>query len=174
MRLKLLAASAAILGVAACKTDNAIVGPAPAYRLKATVTEANSCDVSVMDKSYSSLGQIRGDVPKTFMGTVAQASYHGFGCWVATSGGDGDLIVLFSGNTLGKPLEPGTYPLSREILDDTPLGRANVTFRPSTLQGDKLTTLDNASGSVVVEATPTGGRTITIDVDVTRWGRAFY
>lgn len=179
MRLHLLAASAAILGAAACDTNTALVGDAPAYHLTATITASNHCDVSLEDKNYSSIGQIRGDVPKAFIGTVPEQSYHGFGCWVSTnggtstSGGDGDLIVLFSGNNLGKPLDPGTYQLSREILDNTPLGHANVTFRDSELSGDKLTTLDGA-GTVVVEETADGGRTVKVDVNVTRWGRAFY
>jgi hypothetical protein len=173
MRLQILSASVALLGIVACE-NNTILEVAPTFHLSATVTEGNSCNVSVMGKDYVSNGMVRGDVPTAFVGTVANSSYHGFGCWVATNGGDGDLIVLFSGNTLGKPLDVGTYPLSRELLDNTPLGRANVTFRPSDLQGDKLTTLDDAVGSVIVEATPTGGRIVKVDVEVSRWGRAFY
>ena len=170
MKTQLLV-SAAILGVLGCQTDKALE-PAPTYHLTATVTQSNTCDVSVQDKNYSSIGQVRGDVPKAFVGTITQG-YHGFGCWVATSGGDGDLIVLFSGNNLGKPLDPGTYQIRREILDDTPLGFANVTFRPSDLNGDKLVTADGAQGTVVVTATPDGGRTITVDVQVSRWARSF-
>ncbi|MEO5589436.1 MAG: hypothetical protein ABIS03_07605 [Gemmatimonadaceae bacterium] len=173
MKLSVLAAAAAVLSFSAC-VENAAAPETPApVRLRATVTESNSCDVSVMSKAYSSKGQIRGDVPSQFVGTVAGQSYHGFGCWVSTSGGDGDLVVLFSGNNLGKPLAVGTYTLSREILDNTPLGKASVAFRPSDLGGDKLRTLDDASGTVVVEITPGGGRKIVIDVDVERWGRAF-
>jgi hypothetical protein len=177
MRLQLLAA-AATLGILGCETSKVTEIAAP-YHLTATVTQNNTCNVSVRDLNYSSIGQVRGDTPKAFVGTIADAGYHGFGCYVAVDGlspakGDGDLIVLFSGNNLGKPLDPGTYTLKREILDDTPLGYANVVFRPSDLNGDKLTTLDNAAGSVVVEATPDGGRRIRIDADVSRWGRAFY
>jgi hypothetical protein len=178
MRLKLFAASAAILGVAACKTDS-VLDVAPTYHLTATVTQNNTCAVSVQDKSYTSIGQVRGDVPKAFVGTIANQGYHGFGCYVAVDGlspaqGDGDLIVLFAGNNLGKPLEPGTYQLRREILDDTPLGNANVTFRPSDLNGDKLTSVDGAKGTITVEATADGGRIIRVDADVSRWGRTFY
>lgn len=173
MKLPALAV-AAILSFSAC-TENAAAPDtaAPTFRLQATVTESNSCDVSVMSKVYSSKGQIRGDVPTQFVGTVAGQSYHGFGCWVSTSGGDGDLTVLFSGNNLGKPLAAGTYTLSREILDNAPLGRASVVFRPSDLGGDKLRTPDDANGTVVVEVTSSGGRRIVIDADVARWGRAF-
>jgi hypothetical protein len=143
------------------------------------VTQNTTCDVSVQDKSYSSIGQVRGDLPKAFVGTVANGGYHGFGCYVAVDGlspakGDGDLIVLFAGNTLGKPLDPGTYQLKREILDDTPLGFANVSFRPSDLNGDKLTSLDGAVGTVTVVATPDGGRVIRIDAHVSRWTKGFY
>jgi hypothetical protein len=126
-----------------------------------------------METNYSSIGQIRGDVPKQFVGTIPEQSYHGFGCWVATSGGDGDLIVLFSGNNLGKPLAVGTYALTHQVLDNTPLGMAAVTFRPSMLGGDKLRTMDNATGNVIVEATSTGGRVIRIEADVVRWSSFF-
>jgi hypothetical protein len=172
MRFPLLAVSAATLAVLGCKETTTPDVP-PTFHLTATVTESNDCDVTVMDKSYNSKGQIRGDVPAKFIGTVPEQSYHGFGCWVATSGGDGDLIVLFSGNNLGKPLAVGTYPLSLEILDNTPIGRASVSFRPSALGGDKLRTMDNAAGSVVVDSLASGARRIHIDAEVTRWGRIF-
>lgn len=144
----------------------------PTYHLTATVTASNKCSVSVFDKDYSSIGQIRGDVPTDFIGTVPTQSYHGFGCWVATSGGDGDLIVLFSGNNLGKPLEVGTYPLVHEVLDNTPLGMASVSFR-SSLFGDKLRTMDNAVGNVIVEKDANGAIVIRVDAEVVRWGKVF-
>jgi hypothetical protein len=178
MRLKFLAAAATTLGILACETSEPL-DVAPTFHLAATVTAINTCNVSVRDQNYSSVNMVRGDVPKAFVGTVADGGYHGFGCWVAVNGvspadGDGDLIVLFAGNTLGKPLTPGTYQLKREILDDTPLGFASVVFRPSDLNGDKLVSLDGAVGSVVVEATPDGGRLVKVDAEVSRWGRAFY
>jgi len=172
MRFPLIAVSAAALTVLACKEASAPDVP-PTVHLTATVTESNNCEVSVMDKNYSSIGQIRGDVPTRFIGTVAEKSYHGFGCWVATSGGDGDLIVLFSGNNLGQPLAVGTYPLSQDILDNTPIGRASVSFRPSDLGGDKLRTLENAAGSVVVDSTASGARRIHVTAEVARWGKIF-
>lgn len=174
MRYQIFAASAALLGAIGCvEKVTAPENVTPPVRLTATITEANVCTVNVLNTAYQSIGQIRGDVPSKFIGTVADKSYHGFGCWVATSGGDGDLIVLFSGNNLGKPLAVGTYTLSNEVLDDTPAMRAQVVFRPSALGGDKLRTLDNSAGSVVVEATPTGGRIIRVNADVVRWGAAF-
>ncbi len=144
----------------------------PTYHLSATVTASNNCSVSVQDKDYSSIGQIRGDVPTAFIGTVPEQSYHGFGCWVATSGGDGDLIVLFSGNNLGKPLEVGTYPLVHQVLDDTPLGMAAVTFR-SSFMGDKLRTMDGSTGNVIVEKDANGAIVIRVEADLVRWGNVF-
>lgn len=172
MRFPLLAAAAAIFGVAAC-ADKATAPPPIVYHLSATITEANNCAVAVLDKNYQSNGMIRGDVPKAFVGTVPDKSYHGFGCWVATTGGDGDLIVLFSGNNLGKPLAVGSYTPTREILDETPPMRAQVRFQTSEIGTDKLVTMDNLAGSIVVEATPTGGRVIKVDTDVVRWYTSF-
>jgi len=81
--------------------------------------------------------------------------------------------VLFSGNNFGKPLAVGTYALSREVLDDTPLGFAAVSFRTAFLGVDKLRTMDNAVGSVVVDSTASGARRIRVDAEVVRWGRGF-
>jgi hypothetical protein len=171
MKYSVIAGSLALLGAAGCVQKATEPEAPPTYHLTATITEANQCNVNVLDKSYSSIGQIRGDVPSKFIGTVADKSYHGFGCWVATTGGDGDLIVLFSGNNLGKPLEVGTYTPSLEVLDDTPPMRAQVTFRTSEIGPDKLRTLDTLPGSIVVEATPSGGRIIKVDTQVSRiWG----
>ena len=171
MRFPVFAAAAAALSLSACVEKTSSPDVPPVYKLSAVVTSANSCNVSVMDNNYSSLGQIRGDVPMRFVGTVGNKSYHGFGCWVATNGGDGDLIVLFSGNNLGKPLAVGTYPLVHEIYDNTPVGVAAVTFRPSIWGGgDRLKTMDGAVGNVVVEDDGAGGLTIRVEAEVVRWG----
>lgn len=172
MRIAILVGLPAFVLTAAC--DKLTTPDLPStYHISATVTSANACKVSVMDKNYSSVGQIRGDVPTRFIGTVANASYHGFGCWVATNDGDGDLIVLFSGNNLGKPLAPGTYPLVHEVYDTTPLGMASVSFRPSSLGGDKLRTFDGAPGNVMVADDGKGGLNIRVEADLLRWGSAF-
>ena len=171
MRISVLAVSAAALALAGCEKTTSPDVP-PTYHLTATVTASNNCSVSVFDKDYSSIGQIRGDVPTSFIGTVPEKSYHGFGCWVSTSGGDGDLIVLFSGNNLGKPLEGGTYPLVHTVLDDTPRGMATVTFR-SSLFGDKLRPLDNATGNVIVEKDANGSFVIRVEAELVRWGEVF-
>jgi hypothetical protein len=171
MRFSVLAVSAAALALFGCQKATAPDVP-PTYHLKATVTASNNCSVSVEDKEFSSIGQIRGDVPTDFIGTVPEKSYHGFGCWVATTGGDGDLIVLFSGNNLGKPLALGTYPLTHEVIDNTPLGMAAITFR-SSMFGDKLRTMDNAVGNVIVEKDASGSIVIRVDAEVVRWGEVF-
>jgi len=172
MRYRLLATASAILAVSACK-EAAAPGAIPTFHLTATVTEANTCAVTTLERSFNSIGQIRGDVPSSFVGTVPEASYHGFGCWVATDGGDGDLIVLFSRNNFGKPLAPGTYTLTHRVFDETPAGYAAVSFRTAFLGVDKLVTMDNAVGSVVVEATPSGARRIHVDAEVVRYGQGF-
>lgn len=168
MRLPFFATSIALLVTAAC-AEKTPVEPVPTFHLNATVAGSGTCDVDALAKTYQSTGQQRGDTGEKFVGTLATETYHGVGCWVGTTNGDGDIIVIFSGNSLGQPLAVGTYQLSREILDDTPLMRANVTFRNSDMPGSKLVTLDNAVGTVVVDSTSTGERIIRANVEVTRW-----
>jgi hypothetical protein len=169
MRLKLFATSIAIISTIAC-AEKTPLEPAPTFQLNATVSGTGDCQVEALDKVYQSTGQQRGDVGLEFTGTLAEKTYHGVGCWVGATNGEGDLIIIFSGNSLGEPLAVGTYVLSREILDETPLMRANVTFRNSDMPGDKLVTLDNAVGSVVVELGSSGERINRANVEVTRWG----
>lgn len=171
MRHPLLAIPAALLVISACKES--VAPEAPLVRILATVTEANTCAVTTLGKSYSSVGQIKGDVPARFVGTLAGEPYHGFACWVSTSGGDGSLTVIFSGNNIGKPLAPGTYSLRQDLLFDTPPGMASVSFYTSTLGSHRLKTLDNANGSVIVEETASGGRIIRVDVDAVEYGPIF-
>ena len=170
-RSYVLALSAVIGGLGCAKPSEPV--EAPTFRLTATITEDNHCTVNVLGKTYSSIGQVRGDVPSQFIGTVPDKSYHGFGCWVKTADGDGDLVVLFAGNHLGKPLDTGTYPPKLNILDDTPLHTAAVNFRPSEFGGDKLRTKDTSTGNVRVEEVPGGGRRVIIDVDLVRWTTLF-
>jgi hypothetical protein len=159
--------------VTACEKPSEPI-EAPTYRLTATITEDNRCTVNVLGKTYNSAGMVRGDVPAQFIGTVADKSYHGFGCWVKTEDGDGDLVVLFAGNHLGQPLDVGTYPPKLEILDQTPLHTAAVNFRASEFAGgEKLRTKDNSSGDIRVEEAPGGGRRVIIDVDLVRWRTIF-
>ena len=171
MRHKLLALSAIFFTAASCK--DAAAPDAPKFRVTAVITDDNKCTVSAMDKTYSSSGQIRGDQPSQFIGTVADKSYHGFGCVVLTPGADGDIRVIFSGNNVGKPLRPGVYPLAQDIFDNTPLGMASVIFNSSDYGPFKLRTLNGSPGSVTVEETAGGGRRIIVDVETVQFGEPF-
>ncbi|HEX2721562.1 MAG TPA: hypothetical protein VHM24_01490 [Gemmatimonadaceae bacterium] len=172
MRHKHLASILLLVGAAGC-VEKTEPGAVPTLTLRATVTDTNDCSVNVLDKAYASKGQIRGDVPSAFVGTVANESYHGFGCWVGTTDGAGDLIVLFSQNNFGKPLAVGTYTPALEVLDDTPPMRFHLKFRTSESATERLTTTDETPGTVVVEATPSGGRIIKVNTEVVRWSSAF-
>lgn len=161
-----------LLAAAGCKEAAAPIEP-PKFRVTATINEDNTCTVSAMGKTYTSQGRIRGDKPAQFIGTMSDLKYHGFGCEVASSGTEGDIIVLFSGNNLGKPLEPGVYPLNLQILDETPPHIASVIFNSADYGPFKLRTRDGAPGTVTVEETPTGGRRIIVDVETVQWGEPF-
>jgi hypothetical protein len=153
--------------------------PAPTYHVQATITGSNTCSVNALDASYGSIGQITGDKPSKFVGTLSDKGYHGFSCWVSTDGGvtangdNGFINVIFSGNTFGQPLKVGTYGLKLEILDDTPPMMATIRFHPASLSNDELRPLDNAVGSIVVDSTASGVRNIHIDLQATRWHYGF-
>ncbi len=172
---------ALVAASSACKmADNtAPFVAAPTYHVKATITGSNTCAVSALDASYGSIGQISGDKPTKFVGTLADKGYHGFSCWVSTDGGvtangdNGFINVIFSGNTYGKPLDVGTYGLKLEILDDTPPMKASIRFHPASLSNDELRPLDDAVGSIVVDSTASGVRNIHIDLQATRWHYGF-
>ena len=174
MRLSLFALSAALFAASGCQETAAPVD-APVFRVTATILETNECVVSALGKTYESQGQVRGDTPSQFIGTEKTLKYHGFGCAVfrQTRDADGDIIVLFSQNNFGKPLEPGTYKIVSEIVDETPAGYASVRFNSSDFPDWKLNSMDNLAGSVKVEATPAGGRKITVDVEMIQWGEPF-
>lgn len=169
------------LAVAAsgCKIDSTTTAEPPVmFHITATISGNNTCAVNALDKSLSSIGQIAGDKPTKFVGTLDK-NYHGLSCWVSadggvsTTGGDGFFNVIFSGNTLGKPLAVGTYGLRFEILDTTPDMMATVRFGSSTIGGDELRPLDDAQGSVMVDSTANGTRTIHVDVQAIRYHRGF-
>jgi hypothetical protein len=170
----------ALLAVAAgCKTDTTAPADNVTFHVVANVSGSNTCSVNALDASYGSIGQIRGDVPTKFVGTLPDKNYHGFTCWVSTDGGitangdNGFINVVFSGNTYGKPLEVGTYGLRLEILDDTPPMMATIRFHPASLNNDELRPLDNAVGSIVVDSTASGVRNIHIDLQASRWHYGF-
>jgi hypothetical protein len=174
MRLSLLALSGALLAANGCKETAAPIDP-PVFRVQATILDTNKCVVSAAGKTYESDGQIRGDVPAQFIGTEKGFPFHGFGCAVfrETRDADGDIIVLFSQNNFGKPLKPGTYRIASEITAETPAGVASVRFNSSDFPDYVLNSMDNLSGTVTVEETATGGRKITVDVEMIQWGEPF-
>ena len=167
------------VAASACKVDSATTAEPPVtFHVVATVSGANTCAVNTLDKSLSSIGQISGDKPTKFVGTLDK-NYHGLSCWVSadggvsTNGGDGFFNVIFSGNNLGKPLAVGTYGLRFEILDTTPEMMATVRFGSSILGGDELRPLDNAQGAIVVDSTANGTRVIHVDLQAIRYHRWF-
>ncbi len=161
--------AAALLALVACEQTSAPFEP-PVFRVTATVTDDNKCTVSAMGKTYTSSGQIRGDKPSQFVGSMPNVNYHGFGCVVHADGLPGDIIVQFSRNNFGKPLEPGTYPISLDIVDESRPQTASVRFDSQDYGPYKLRTSDKSAGSVIVEETATGGRRITVDVEMIQWG----
>ncbi len=169
MRIAAFPALAALVFSTACIAADPVAAPPVSDRtfaLTATVNESSQCTAAVMDKSYKSVGKIRGDLPSKFIGTVAERNYHGFGCVVDNTAGEGDLIIIFSGNRFGQPLAVGTYRLVSEIIDSTPAMSANVTFKAPGIGGERLSTFDGARGSVVVDSAADGSRRIRADVDV--------
>ena len=166
------------LAASACKTDTTAPAAAPTFHVAATVTGSNTCAVNTLNLSYGSIGQISGDVPAKFVGTLDK-NYHGLTCWVSvdggvtSNGGDGFLNIVFSGNSFGKPLAVGTYGLRLQILDDTPLMMATIRFHTSSLGGDELRPLDNAVGSITVDSTANGARNIHVNLEATRWRYGF-
>lgn len=171
-------ALALALAAMACKTDSTTTEPPVTFHVVATVSGANTCAVSALDKNYASIGQIKGDVPSKFIGTLDK-NYHGLSCWVSVdggqtiNGGDAFMNVIFSGNTLGKPLAVGTYGLRFEILDNTPEMMATIRIGSSSIGGDELRPLDNAQGSITVDSTANGTRNIHVDLQAIRYHRGF-
>jgi len=174
MRLPLLALSGALFAVIGCQETAAPVDP-PVFRVQATILDTNKCVVSAAGKTYESDNQVRGDVPSQFIGTEKSYPFHGFGCAVfrPTRDADGDIIVLFSKNNFGKPLNPGTYKIVSEITSETPAGFASVRFNSSDFPDYVLNSMDYLAGSVTVEETATGGRKVTVDVEMIQWGEPF-
>jgi hypothetical protein len=134
--------------------------------------------VNAPDNVYSSVNNFYGDKPNKFVSTY-DANYHGFSCWVSVDGGKseaqgaGFFNVVFSGNTLGKPLAVGNYGVKFEILDTTPPMMATVRFKTLNLNGDEYRPVDNAVGSIVVDSTADGTRNIHVDIQAIRFSFNF-
>lgn len=175
----ILPAFTLLLVASGCKIAEPTAPRTPAtYRITATISGANTCTVNAPDNVYSSTNNISGDTPRKFVSTY-NANYHGFSCWVSVDGGQSEKLgagffnVIFSGNTLGKPLAVGTYGVKFEILDDTPAMMATIRFKTLNLNGDEYRPLDNASGSIVVDSTADGTRNIHVDIQAIRFSYNF-
>ncbi|MEP6508206.1 MAG: hypothetical protein ABJC63_08265 [Gemmatimonadales bacterium] len=167
------------IAASACKIESTTTAEPPVtFHVTATISGNNTCAVNALDKNLSSIGQIKGDTPSKFIGTLDK-NYHGISCWVSADGGvttaSGDAFfnVIFSGNNLDKPLAVGRYGLRFEILDSTPKLMATVRFGSSSIGGDELRPLDDAQGSVTVDSTANGTRTIHVDLQAIRYHRGF-
>jgi len=157
--------------VGACVKIPTAVPEAPEFPLRATVTPDNHCTVEALGVTYTSIGQVRGAVLPTFTGDLDNAGYHAIGCWVQNVDGssDGDLIITFAGNSYQQPFPTGSF---RPIFEP-PYGGTDkivsVSFLSSSYGAEKLKTVDESTGAVTVESSPTGARTIKVDVTAVKY-----
>jgi hypothetical protein len=175
----ILPALALVLVASSCKVAEPTQPATPAtYHITATISGNNTCTVTAPDTTYSSTNNFTGDKPKKFVSTY-DANYHGFSCWVSPDGGQSDthgagfFNVIFSGNTLGKPLAVGNYGVRFEIIDNTPPMMATIRFKTLNLNGDEYRPVDNAVGSIVVDSTADGTRNIHVDIQAIRFSYNF-
>lgn len=165
MRLFPLSSIAAALAIAGCAQAPTVPVPVATTALRATVTPDNHCTVEAYGKTYTSVGQVRGALLPSFTGTENNAGLHAIGCWVALpDGSDGELVVIFSGNSYQLPFSTGTFQPRTEATWGTNDMMANVSFRSALHPHEKLITIDQSSGTVTVTAAANGNRTIKLDV----------
>ena len=170
MRYLALSSVVAALAVSGCTREPAAPVQLETIPLRATVTPDNHCTVEAYGKTYSSVGQVRGALLPTFTGTENNPGLHAIGCWVNTSDGtDGELVVIFSGNSYQLPFPTGTYQPRFEPPYGTNDMIASVSFRASAHPGEKLVTIDQSTGTVTVDAAPNGARTIRLDVTAVQY-----
>ena len=160
------------VALAGCVKVPTAVPDAPEFQLRATVTPDNHCTVEALGQTYTSIGQVRGAQLPDFKGDFVNAGYHAIGCWVANvdgSGADGDLIITFTGDSYQQPFPTGSF---KPILDP-PFGGTekivSVSFRASTYVAEKLKTVNESTGAVTVDSSPTGARTIHVDVTAVKF-----
>jgi hypothetical protein len=170
MRNIALSFIATILVVAGCAKETTAPVQLESFPLRATITPDNRCTVDALGKTYTSIGQVRGVVLPAFSGTLENAGYHSVGCWVAASdGSDGDLVVLFAGDSYQKQFDTGTF----QPRFEPPFGAADkiasVSFRAAILPNERLATVDQSTGSVVVESNSAGNRTVRVDVTAIKY-----
>jgi hypothetical protein len=167
-----------LLAASGCKVEATAPQTTQTYHITATITGSNTCTVTAPDNVYSSVNNFTGDQPKKFISTFDK-NYHGFSCWVSVDGGVSEKLgagffnVIFSGNTLGKPLAVGSYGIKFQLLDETPPMMATIRFGTLNLNGDEYRPLDNAVGSIVVDSTADGSRNIHVDLQAIRYSANF-
>ena len=158
-------AAAAVIVLTACVKVPTEPVPIETFPLRATITPDNHCTVDALGKTYTSIGQVRGAVLPTFTGDVKNDGLHGIGCWVSNpDGSDGDLIINFSGGSYAQPFPTGSFVPAFEPVFGSTENIVSVSFRASTYGPHKLQTIDTSTGAVIVESSPTGARTIRVDV----------
>lgn len=169
--LATLVGTAAIVGLAACvqvPTDNSQV--VETFPLRATITPDNHCTVEALGKTYTSIGQVRGAVLPNFTGTHESDGWHVVGCWVSNvDGSDGDLVVVFSGDSRQQPFATGSFKPTFEPPFGSTEKIVSVSFRASTYGAEKLLTVRESTGAVTVESSATGARTIRVDVTASKY-----
>ena len=170
-----LAGTAAMISLAACvqvPTENT-PQVQEQFPLRATITPDYHCTVEALGKTYTSVGQVRGAVLPTFTGTSeggGRDGWHVVGCWVANAdGSDADLVVVFSGDSRDKPFETGTFKPTFAPPFGSTEKITSVSFRASSYDHEKLLTIAESSGAVTVESSPTGARTIRVDVGAVKY-----
>jgi hypothetical protein len=165
-----IVASAVLIGLAACVKVATDPSQVETFPLRATVTPDNHCTVEALGKTYTSIGQVRGAVLPNFMGSLESDGWHAIGCWVSNvDGSDGDLVITFSGNSYQQPFPIGSFTPTFE----PPFGSAekivSVSFRASSYGPEKLKTITESTGTVTVESSATGARTIRVDVTAMKY-----
>jgi hypothetical protein len=170
MRNIALSSIATIFVVAGCARETTAPVQLESFPLRATVTPDNRCTVEALGKTYTSIGQVRGVVLPSFSGTLENAGYHAVGCWVAApDGSDGDLVVLFSGDSYQKQFETGIFQPCFEPPFGTTDKIVSVSFRAAILPNERLATVDQSTGSVVIESNSSGNRTVRVDVTAIKY-----
>lgn len=169
MRITALFSIAALVATG-CVQDLSAPTPPETIPLRATITADNRCTVETLGRTFTSIGQVRGATLPTFSGSLVSDGFHAVGCWVAMADGtDGDFVLTFSGNSFQKPFELGSY-LPRF---EPPYGSAeklvSVTFRTIVLPNERLKTIDQSTGGVTIETSPSGAKTIRVDVSVIKY-----
>jgi hypothetical protein len=164
--------SAAVFALTSCvKVSTTEPAQEPEFvTIRATVTSDNHCNVEALGLSYQSIGNVSGATPPMFVGTLDNAGYHAIGCWMyGPNGSDGVLTITFPGNSLNQPFRTGTF----KPVFEPPFGSsddvASVTFRSSSYNAEMLRTVGTSTGTVTVTASPSGARTIVVDVTAIRY-----